>query len=74
MMTDMNLYSVINGAATKVSHSALPDSPVIPDRPPGRLRVRAAHVLRSVAATLDGEITLLSTAKTPIAAGPSIRR
>jgi hypothetical protein len=57
-MSDMNLFPMINGAATKISHSALPDSPVIPDRAPGRLRARTAHVLRSVATSLDGDITL----------------
>jgi hypothetical protein len=59
-MTDLNMVSVINGAATRVSHSALPDSPVIPDPSPGRLRVATAHLLRSVATTLDGEITLVA--------------
>jgi hypothetical protein len=51
---------VINGAATKVSHSALPDSPVIPDPEPGRLRVATAHLLRSLAANLDGEVTFVA--------------
>jgi hypothetical protein len=73
-MTDLNMYSVINGAATKVSHSALPDSPVIPDQPPGRVRVATARLLRSVAATLDGEVTLFAGSGPPIVAGPSIRR
>ena len=63
-MSDMNLFPLINGAATRISHSALPCSQVIQDRPPGRLRVRTAHLLRSVAANLDGEMT----------AGPPNRR
>ncbi|BAL89399.1 hypothetical protein AMIS_41790 [Actinoplanes missouriensis 431] len=40
-------------ARTQVSHSALPDAPVIPQPEPGRLRQGAAGVLRTLATRLD---------------------
>jgi hypothetical protein len=42
-----------SGASTRISHSALPHSPVVPDRPPGRLRLHAAGALHRLADRLD---------------------
>jgi hypothetical protein len=57
-MTDLNLLSVINGAPESISRSALPDSPVVPDPGPGRLRTATAAVLRRLAAYVDGDAQL----------------
>jgi hypothetical protein len=54
-MTDLNLLSVINGAPQSISRSALPDSPVVPDREPGRLRTATAAGLRRLATLVDGD-------------------
>ncbi|MFC7274223.1 hypothetical protein ACFQS1_09550 [Paractinoplanes rhizophilus] len=53
-MQELGLIALFSDAATKMSHSALPDSPVIPERPPGRLRVRTAGALHRLADRLDG--------------------
>jgi hypothetical protein len=39
--------------ATRISHSALPDAPVVPDPGPGRLRRGTAGLLRRTATRLD---------------------
>jgi hypothetical protein len=53
-MHHLGLIPLVNGAATRVIHSALPDSPVVPDRPPGRLRLLTAGALHRLAIRLDG--------------------
>ena len=53
-MQDLSVMPLACGLHTRVSHSALPDSPVVPDRRPGRLRRRSAGALRRLAARLDG--------------------
>jgi hypothetical protein len=53
-MQELGLVPLVNGAATWVSYSALPDSPVVPDRPPGRLRLLTAGALHRLAIRLDG--------------------
>ena len=52
-MEALGLIPLVKDAAVKVSHSALPDSPVIPDRAPGRLRLHAASTLHRLADRLD---------------------
>jgi hypothetical protein len=54
-MQELGMLPLINGDATRVIHSALPDSPIVPERPPGRLRLRAAAALHGLAARLDGQ-------------------
>ncbi len=44
---------ILRDAATRVSHSALPHSPVITERPPGRARLLAAGALHGLATRLD---------------------
>jgi hypothetical protein len=53
-MQDLTLMPLVSGVHTRISRSALPESPVVPDRPPGRLRLRAAGALHRLAARLDG--------------------
>jgi len=53
-MAELGMISLVNRTATSVSHSALPHSPVVPERPPGRLRVLAAGALHHLADRLDG--------------------
>ena len=53
-MQELGLVPLVNGALTRVSHSALPDRPVVPDGPPGRLRLLTAGALHRLAARLDG--------------------
>ena len=52
-MQELGLTPLMNGAATSLSRSALPDSPVVADRPPGRLRLLAAGALHRLATRLD---------------------
>jgi hypothetical protein len=52
-MQELPLIPLVKGAGTRLMHSALPCSPVVPDRPPGRLRLLIAGVLRRLAARLD---------------------
>jgi hypothetical protein len=47
------MIPLVKGAGTRLMHSALPCSPVVPDRPPGRLRLLIAGVLHRLAARLD---------------------
>jgi hypothetical protein len=53
-MQDLSVMPLVAGVHTRISHSALPDSPVVPDRPPGRLRLHLAGALFRLAAHLDG--------------------
>ncbi len=49
-MQELGLVALVNHSATAVSHSARPDSPVVPDAPPpGRLRLHAADFLHRLA-------------------------
>jgi hypothetical protein len=52
-MQALGLVPLVKGAHTRLMRSALPGSPVVPDRPPGRLRVLAARSLRRLATRLD---------------------
>lgn len=52
-MQDLGTLALLNGVCTSVSHSARPDSPVVPGRAPGRLRLLTASALRRCAAHLD---------------------
>ncbi|WP_328474076.1 hypothetical protein OHA21_14195 [Actinoplanes sp. NBC_00393] len=47
------ILPLVRPAATRISHSALPDAPVVPEAPPGRLRLGAAGLLRRTATRLD---------------------
>jgi hypothetical protein len=53
-MQDLVVMPLACGLDTRVSRSALPESPMVPDRPPGRVRLRTATALRRLAARLDG--------------------
>jgi hypothetical protein len=53
-MQDLTLMPLVGGGHTRLSHSARPDSPVVPDRASGRLRRRTASALHRLAARLDG--------------------
>ena len=52
-MSDLYPMLIMRDAATRVSHSALPDSPVIPEPPPSRARLLAASALHRLATRLD---------------------
>lgn len=47
------ILPMIEPAATRISHSALPDAPVVPDPVPGALRRGTAGLLRRAATRLD---------------------
>ena len=53
-MQELGLIALVQGTSTLVSHSALPDSPVVPEPPPSRLRLGTAGVLHRLANRLDG--------------------
>jgi hypothetical protein len=53
-MQDLVAMPLACGVHTRISRSALPESPTVPDRPPGRLRLRTAATLRRLAGRLDG--------------------
>lgn len=56
----------VTDAGTPLMYSALPCSPTVPDRPPGRLRLLIAGLLRQLAARLARELlTQTSAARTP---------
>lgn len=57
-MQELGLIPLVNGDATRVMQSALPDSPIVADRPPGRLRQRTAGALHRLAFRLDGAALL----------------
>jgi hypothetical protein len=52
-MQELPMIPLVKGAGTRLMHSALPCSPVVADRPPGRLRLLIAGVLHRLAARLD---------------------
>jgi hypothetical protein len=52
-MQELGLIPLVNGASHRFIHSARPDSPVVPDRPPGRLRLLTAGALHRLATRLD---------------------
>jgi hypothetical protein len=52
-MTELPMIPLVKGANTRLMRSALPCSPVVPERPPGRLRLFGAETLRRLAARLD---------------------
>jgi hypothetical protein len=52
-MQELGLTPLVNGASTSLGSSALPDSPVVPARPPGRLRLLTAAALHRLATSLD---------------------
>jgi hypothetical protein len=52
-MQELPLIPLVKGAGTRLMHSALPCSPVVRDRPPGRLRLLTAGVLHRLATRLD---------------------
>jgi hypothetical protein len=52
-MQELGLVPLVNSASTSLDRSALPDSPVVPDRPPGRLRLLTAGALHRLATRLD---------------------
>ncbi|MFI5894434.1 hypothetical protein ACIA5D_30465 [Actinoplanes sp. NPDC051513] len=53
-MQELGMISLVNRTAGSLSQSALPNSPVVVERPPGRLRVLAAGALHRLADRLDG--------------------
>jgi hypothetical protein len=52
-MQELGLVPLVDGASTSLGHSALPDSPVVRTRPPGRFRLLTAGALHWLAARLD---------------------
>ncbi|HEY0000491.1 MAG TPA: hypothetical protein VGB74_08555 [Actinoplanes sp.] len=52
-MQELSMLPLIHRASTRISHSALPDSPVIVEQPPGRLRLLTADALHRLATRLD---------------------
>lgn len=52
-MPEMAPIPLVKGAHTRLMQSALPCSPVVLDRPPGRLRLLTARVLHRLATRLD---------------------
>jgi hypothetical protein len=65
-MQELPMIALVKGAHTRLMHSALPCSPAVPDRPPGRLRLLTAGVLHRLAARLDrGHLTQAGDGRTP---------
>jgi hypothetical protein len=52
-MQELAIVPLVTAAHARTMNSALPDSPVIPERPPGRARLVAAAALHRLAARLD---------------------
>jgi hypothetical protein len=52
-MHELPWLPLVQGADTRLMHSALPCSPTVLDRPPGRLRLLIAGVLHRLAGRLD---------------------
>ncbi|MEU8815412.1 hypothetical protein [Actinoplanes sp. NPDC048796] len=52
-MQELALAPLVTGAGTSPMRSALPASPVVPERPPGRSRRATAAALRRLATHLD---------------------
>lgn len=55
------LLPTLHDAATRVSHSALPDAPVIAKPRPGPVRRGSARLLREVATRLDHDAAIPAT-------------
>jgi hypothetical protein len=53
-MEQLAMILLVNRANTGLINSALPNSPVVPDRPPGRVRLAVAAGLHRLASRLDG--------------------
>ncbi|XVV13282.1 hypothetical protein ACQP2X_02675 [Actinoplanes sp. CA-131856] len=52
-MQELGLIALVIDADARTTRSALPDSPVVPERSPGRARLATAAGLRRLAARLD---------------------
>lgn len=52
-MQELPLIPLVKGTHTRLMHSALPCSPTVPDRPPGRPQSLIARVLHRLATRLD---------------------
>lgn len=52
-MQELILVQLATAAHVRLMNSALPDSPVVVQRPPGRARLAAAAALHRLAARLD---------------------
>lgn len=52
-MLELGFIALVNNANTSLASSALPNSPVVPERPPGRLRLFTADALHRLATRLD---------------------
>ena len=52
-MQELPLIPLVKGASTRLMHSALPCSPTVPERPPGRLQLRIARLLHRLATRLE---------------------
>ena len=64
-MQPLAMILLVDDANTRLMRSALPGSPVVPERPPGRLRLFTAKALRSIATRLDrGHLTPVSVVRT----------
>ena len=53
-MPELAMILLVNRANTGLIDLALPNSPVVPDRPPGRVRLAVAAGLHRLATRLDG--------------------
>jgi hypothetical protein len=61
-MNNLTAVVLINRDAARVSRSALPDSPVVPEPEPGRARLLVAEALYRLATRLDRGRLLLARA------------
>ena len=52
-MQELALVPLVTATNVRLMNSALPDSPVAPQRPPGRARLAAAAALHRLATRLD---------------------
>ncbi|WP_433292036.1 hypothetical protein ACQP2F_26950 [Actinoplanes sp. CA-030573] len=52
-MQELGLIPLVNHDVGRLANSALPDSPVVPEAQPGRLRLRTAGALHRLAERLD---------------------
>ena len=53
-MHALGMVPLVTGRTTRLMHSALPDSPVVAPRPPNRVRLHTASILRRAADRLAG--------------------
>ncbi|GGN12151.1 hypothetical protein FHR83_003543 [Actinoplanes campanulatus] len=68
-MLELPMIPLVKGASTRLMRSALPCSPVVPVRPPGRLRLLAAGVLHRLATHLAQGLPMPPDARVTCAAG-----